>query len=103
MIEQIIKVVISYIVPALIGFLVARVVNYKKKNDGLKNAIMTMIQCNISNTYFLYDPIKQIPDYLYVNTLNQYKAYKDLGGNAYIEHIMSKMENWEITKTDILK
>lgn len=103
MVEQIIKSVINYAVPLVLGFLIAKVVNYRKKNDGLKNAMMTMLQSNISNTYFLYEPAKIIPDYLYKNTLNEFKAYKQLGGNDYIEHIMIKMETWEIKRTDILK
>jgi hypothetical protein len=103
MIETIIKSIISYVVPAILGFLVAKLINYKKKNDGLKNAIMTMLQSNISNTFFLYEPSQSIPDYQYKNVLNEHKAYKQLGGNDYIEHVMRKMENWEIIRTDILK
>ena len=103
MIETIIKSIIGYVVPAVLGFLIAKLTSYKKKNDSLKNAMMTMLQSNISNTFFLYDPAKQIPDYMYKNTLNQAKAYKDLNGNDYIEHIMKKMENWDIIRTDILK
>ena len=102
MLEQIIKAIISYVVPALLGFLIAKVSNYKKKNDSLKNAIMTMLQSNISNTYFLYDEVKAMPDYLYRNTLNEFKAYKQLGGNEYVDNIMDKMQHWEIKRTDIL-
>lgn len=102
MVEQIIKSIISYVVPALIGFLIAKLTNYKKKNDSLKQAMMTMLQSNISNTYFLYDEVKAIPDYLYRNTLNEFKAYKLLGGNEYVDTIMDKMQHWEIKRTDIL-
>ena len=62
--EQIIKSIISYLVPAILGFLIAMLRNYKKKNDSTKEAIMTMLQSNISNTFFLYDPIKKMPDYI---------------------------------------
>ena len=103
MVEQIIKTAIGIVVSSVAGFLVATLKNYKKKNDGLKTAMMTMLQSNISNTYFLYEPANAIPDYLYRNILNEFRAYKQLGGNDYIEHIMNKMEDWEITRTDILK
>lgn len=102
MVEQIIKSVIGYVIPALLGFFIAKVTSYKKKNDSLKQAIMTMLQSNISNTYFLYDEVKAIPDYLYRNTLNEFKAYKQLGGNEYVDNIMDKMQHWEIARTDIL-
>ena len=103
MIEQIIKSIIGYIVPAVLGFLIAKLINYRKKNDSLKNGVMTMLQSNLTNTYFLYEPLKQIPDYIWRNFLNEYKAYKQLDGNDYLENIMKKMESWEIIRTDILK
>lgn len=102
MVEQIIKSVISYVIPALLGFLIAKVTNYRKKNDSLKNAIMTLLQSNLTNTFFLYDPIKTIPDYIYKNFLNELKAYEGLKGNDYIHTIAKRMESWEITRTDIL-
>ena len=74
MVEQIIKVVIGYIVPALLGFVIAKLTSYKKKNDSMKVAIMTMLQSNLTNTYFLYEHAKQIPDYMYKNFLNEYHS-----------------------------
>ena len=103
MIEQIIKSIIGYVVPAVLGFLVAKLINYRKKNDSLKNGLKTLLQSNISNTYFLYEPLKKIPDYLYKNVKNEFKAYKQLDGNDYVDDLMDKMKQWEITRTDILR
>ena len=103
MMEQIIKSIISYLVPAILGFLIAKVINYRKKNDSLKIGVMTMLQSNLTSTYFIYEPLKAIPDYIYKNFLNELKAYEDLGGNDYIHTIAEKMKAWEITRTDILK
>ena len=102
MLEQIIKSIISYVIPAILGFLIAKLTNYKKKNDSLKNAIMTMLQSNLTNTYFLYEKVKVIPDYVYKNFLNELKAYEGLNGDDYIHTIAKHMESWEITRTDIL-
>lgn len=103
MVEQILKSVISYLVPTILGFLIAKVSNYKKKNDSFKNALMTMLQSNLTNTYFIYEPFKKIQDYVYKNFLNELKAYEDLGGNDYIHTIAEQMKSWEITRTNILK
>ena len=46
--------------------------------------------------------MKKIPDYVYENFLDTLKVYETLGGNSYIHTIARKMEQWEITKTDIL-
>lgn len=103
MVEQVIKSIISYIVPTILGFLIAKVVNYRKKNDNLKEGLKMLLQCNISNAYFFYEPFKKMPDYIYRNTLNQFKVYKNLDGNDYVDSLMEKMKKWEITRTDILK
>lgn len=109
MVETILKSIINYVIPLILGFLLAMLKNHKKKNDEikeqlkvLKDANMTQLQSSISNTYFLYEPIGKIPDYLYRNCLNEHKSYQALGGNDYIEAIMHKMTNWEIIRTDIL-
>lgn len=103
MVEQIIKSVIGIIVSGVVGYLIATVKNYKKKNDGLKNGVVTMLQSNLTNTYYYYEPQKMIPDYIYKNFLNELKAYEDLGGNDYVHILADHMKHWEITRTGILK
>jgi len=103
MVETIIKTIIGYLVPALLGFLIAKVTNYRKKNNSMKIAIMTLLQSNLTNTYFLYDDKKAIPDYMYKNFLNELKAYEGLDGDDYIHTIAEKMKSWEIIRTDILQ
>jgi hypothetical protein len=102
MIETIIKSIISYVVPAILGFLVAKLINYKKKTDGLKNGVMIMLQSNLTNTFFYYESLKAMPDYVYKNFLNELKAYEDLGGDDYIHTIAEHIKQWEISRTDIL-
>ena len=103
MVEQVIKTIINYVLPLILGFLISQVRNYKRKNDGLKNGVMTMLQSNLTNTYYYYEPLKKVPDYVYKNFLNELKAYEDLGGNDYVHILANHMKNWEITRTDILK
>ena len=102
MVEQVFKTIVGYVVPALLGFLVAKVTGYRKKNNSMKTAIMTLLQSNLTNTYFLYDDTKSIPDYVYKNFLNELKAYEGLDGDDYIHTIADKMKSWEIIRTDIL-
>lgn len=103
MVEQVIKTIINYVLPLILGFLISQVRNYKRKNDGLKNGVMTMLQSNLTNTYYYYEPLKKVPDYVYKNFLNELKAYEDLGGNDYVHILADHMKTWEITRTDILK
>lgn len=110
MFETAIKTLISLVVSGLFGYLIGRIKNYKKRledkqeeSEMLRTAMMTMLQSNLTNTYFAYEKIKEIPDYIYRNWLNSLAIYEKLGGNDYVHVLADKMKNWDFTKTDILK
>ena len=110
MIETIMKTVISVVVSGVFGFLIGKIKTYKKKikdkedeSKLLKTALMTMLQSNLTNTYYVYEKQKEIPDYIYRNWDNSRKIYEQLGGNDYIHVLHDKMKKWHFTKTDILK
>ena len=110
MIETAIKTLISLAVSGLFGYLIGRIKSYKKKLENkqneseiLKTALMTMLQSNLTNTYFVYEKVKEIPDYIYRNWDNSRKIYEELGGNDYIHVLHDKMKQWNFVKTDILK
>lgn len=110
MFETIMKTIISLVVSGLFGYLIGRIKDYKKKlkenkeeANMLKVAMMTMLQSNLTNTYFAYEKMKEIPDYIYRNWLNSLAIYEKLGGDDYIHTIAEKMKKWDFVKTDILK
>lgn len=110
MVSSILKTIINYLVPLILGYCISLIKNYKKKlkdkneNDEMfKVALMTMLQSDLTNTYFVYENLKEIPDYIYKNWLNLLAIYEKLGGNDYIHVLAEKMKVWNIKKTDILK
>lgn len=110
MADTVIKTIISLLVSALFGYLIGRIKDYKKRlkdkqeeSELLRTALMTMLQSNLTNTYFAYEKIKEIPDYIYRNWLNSLTIYEKLGGNDYIHVLANKMKRWDFVKTDILK
>lgn len=110
MFETVMKTIISLVVSGLFGYLIGRIKDYKRKlkenkeeADMLKVAMMTMLQSNLTNTYFAYEKMKEIPDYIYRNWLNSLAIYEKLGGDDYIHTIAEKMKKWDFVKTDILK
>ena len=105
-----IMTIISFIVTGLLGYFVGKVKEYRQKlkdkdseSKLLKEALMTMLQSSLTNTYYVYENQKQIPDYIYRNWLNSYKIYEELGGNDYCHVLADKMKKWDFEKTDILK
>lgn len=110
MVETVIKTVISVVVSGVLGFCISKIKTYKKtikiekeEKNTLKDAMMIMLQSSLTNTYYVYEEIGKIPDYVYKNWLNQKKVYEDLGGDDYIHVLDEKMKHWNFEKTDVLK
>ena len=109
MTHTIINTAITFIISSILGYCVSVIKSYKKRlndkntNEKLQNvALQTLLKSQLTNTYFVYNELKAIPDYVYQNFLDMLEVYESLGGNSYIHTIARKMEQWEITKTDIL-
>lgn len=107
--HTIINTTITFIVSSMLGYCVSLIKNYKKKlkdkteNENIQNlALQTLLKSQLTNVYFVYSELKQIPDYAYQNFLDMLKVYEGLGGDGFIHSIAKKMETWEIVKTDIL-
>lgn len=109
MVDKIISTVITFIISGSLGYCVSMMKNYKKKlqdkksNEELQNkALLTLLKNNLTSTYFIYNELKQIPDYVYQNFLDELIVYESLDGDGFVHKIAKKMETWEIVKTDIL-
>lgn len=109
MVDKMINTIITFIISGTLGYFVSTAKNYKKKlqdkkeNENLQNkALLTLLKNNLTSTYFIYNELKQIPDYVYQNFLDELIVYESLGGNGFVHNIASKMEKWEIVKTDVL-
>lgn len=108
--NTILNTIITFIISGVLGYSVSRMKQYKEKlenkikNESLQNkALLTLLRNNLTNTYFVYNELKQIPDYVYQNFLEELIVYETLGGDGFVHKIAQKMESWDITSTDILK
>ena len=99
MVETIIKTSVSVIVSGVIGYCISQI----KGLRSIKQSLMIMLQSNLTNTYFAYEKMGKIPDYVYKNWLNELKGYESLNGDDYVHVLADKMKSWEIVKTDILE
>lgn len=109
MLKTTISTTISFIVGGTLTYCINTIKNYKNKlkikteNENIQNtALLYLLQAQLTNTYFVYNEMGEINDYIYKNWLNSFKIYKQLGGNDYVDTLKQKMENWVIVKTDIL-
>lgn len=108
--SSIISTAITFIVSTLLGYCLNAIKNYKKKiekkesNEQVQNnALKIILQSQLTNVYFVYQELGEIPDYVYKNWLNMLVIYEELDGDDYIHTLAGKMKNWKIIKTDILK
>lgn len=109
MVDSVLNTLISIIVSTGFGYCISLIKTYKKKlkdkevNEKIQNeALLTMIQTNLTNTFGTYSSKKKIPDYMFKNWNNLFAIYQKLGGNDYCHTLKKIMEDWEIVHTDIL-
>lgn len=109
MIDKIIGTILTFCLTTALGYCVSSLKNYKerikktKDNEIIQNkALLTLLQNSLTNTYFVYESIGEIPDYVYKNWLNLLSAYESLDGDDYIHTLADKISKWKIVKTDIL-
>lgn len=110
MFETIIKTGISFLVTGALGYLIGQLKNYKKRLKSkeeeinlIKEGMMTLFQQNLTNTFYAYDKIGDVPDYVYQSWCNALKIYERFDGDGYIHTLDAKMKQKNFIKTDILK
>ena len=109
MIDKILSTIVTFIISGALGYAVKTIKAYKakkeecdKNNEVQNQALVMMLQNSLTNTYFVYEKIGEVPDYVYKNWLSMLKAYEGLDGDDYIHILAEKMKVWKIVKTDIL-
>lgn len=109
MTETIIKSVIGVVVSGALGFCISKIKDYKKKlkdkdeeKELSKEAMMIMLQGSITNTFYVYDEIGEIPDYVLKGWYNQKTIYEKLGGDDYVHVLEEKIKDLKIKKTGVL-
>ena len=55
-----------------------------------------MLRADMLAAYYKHREEKTIRQYEYENFLYEYKAYKALGGNSFIDRIHAELDGWEI-------
>lgn len=57
-----------------------------------------MLRADMLAAYYKHREEKTIRQYEYENFLYEYKAYKALGGNSFIDRIRAELDGWEIVE-----
>ena len=101
--------VVSFCITGVLGFLVAQIKQYKRKEkedkaerELLKNGVKMLLQSNLTNVFYVHNELGKIEDYKLKNWYNELKEYYALDGNDYMHVLEEKMSKLEIIHTGIL-
>lgn len=99
--EIILKVVLTivgFLVTGLLGYLTAKLKDYKKRDKTQEEALKCLLRSSITSKYYVYSELGEIPYYEKENINYLFKQYKAMDGNSYVEEIVIELNKLPIKK-----
>ena len=93
---KVILTVVGFITTGILGYLVAKVKDYKKRDTNQEEALKCLLRSNLVNQYFVYKETKKMPYYCKQNWYAMFEAYKNLGGNSFVIDLKQKIDDIEV-------
>ena len=95
---KVILTVVSFITTGVLGYVVAKIKNYKKRDTNQEEALKCLLRSNLVNQYFVYKEAKKMPYYCKQNWYAMFEAYKNLGGNSFVIDLKQKIDDIEVSE-----
>lgn len=95
---KVILTVVGFITTGVLGYLVAKVKDYKKRDINQEEALKCLLRSNITSKYYVYNELKEIPIYEKENIDYMFEQYKAMGGNSYVERIVKEINDLPIKR-----
>lgn len=93
---KVVLTVVGFITTGVLGYLVAKIKNYKKRDTNQEEALKCLLRSNLVNQYFVYKETKKMPYYCKQNWYAMFEAYKNLGGNSFVIDLKQKIDDIEV-------
>ena len=93
---KVILTVVGFITTGVLGYLVAKVKDYKKRDTNQEEALKCLLRSNLVNQYFVYKETKKMPYYCKQNWYVMFEVYKNLGGNSFVIDLKQKIDDIEV-------
>lgn len=90
--------VIGFVVTGFLGYLTARLKDYKKRDRNQEDSLKCLLRSNITSKYYVYTELKEIPYYEKENIDRMFEQYKNMGGNSYVETIVKEINQLPMKK-----
>ena len=95
---KVILTVVGFITTGVLGYLVAKVKDYKKRDVNQEEALKCLLRSNITSKYYVYNKLKEIPLYEKENIDYMFEIYKKLGGNSYVGGLVEEINKLPIKR-----
>ena len=95
---KVILTVVGFVTTGVLGYLVAKVKDYKKRDVNQEEALKCLLRSNITSKYYVYNEMGSIPVYEKENIDYMFEQYKAMGGNSYIERIVKEINDLPIKR-----
>ena len=90
--------VVSFSITGTLGFMIARLKDYKKRDKNQEEALKCLLRSNITSKYYVYTELKEIPLYEKENIDYMFEQYNKMGGNSYVEGLVKEINALPIKK-----
>ena len=90
--------IVSFSITGLLGFMIARLKDYKKRDKNQEEALKCLLRSNITSKYYVYTELKEIPLYEKENIDYMFEQYDKMGGNSYVEGLVKEINALPIKK-----
>lgn len=95
---KVILTVVGFITTGVLGYFVAKIKNYKKRDTNQEEALKCLLRSNITSKYYVYNELKEIPLYEKENINYMYEQYKSMNGNSYVGELVEELNNLPIKR-----
>ena len=89
---------VGFITTGVLGYLVAKLKDYKKRDINQEEALKCLLRSNITSKYYVYSELKEIPLYEKENINYMYEQYKSMNGNSYVSGLVEEINKLPIKK-----
>lgn len=103
MIYTIINTAIGFVTTTLLGYCLGVIKKKRENEKSQNNALLTLLQNSLTNIYFVYNEVGELPDYALKNWVNLLKAYEGLGGDDYVHELDNRIRKMKVKVTGIIK
>lgn len=97
-IMKVLLTIVGFIVTGILGYLTAKVKEYKKKDINQEEALKCLLRSTITSKYYVFHELGGIPQYERENLIYMYSQYKKMLGNSYIDEIYPEILKLPIKK-----